>query len=250
VYAQDDAIAIITINRPERGNSLNRAVREGLRGAWERFAADPSARVAILTGAGDRTFCAGADLNEMAENANDSPGADWVPVLGDNLIIDKPVIAAVNGNAFGGGFLQAQMCDLAIASSNARFGITEARWGRGSPWALPLFRMIPTRTIMELLLTAQPIDANRAREVGLVNRIVEPADLMPSARVMAQSIVANAPLSLIAAKRMARAAATIADTAEAQARTRQIYELVYASRDAQIGPRAFRDGCMPIWTGT
>jgi enoyl-CoA hydratase/carnithine racemase len=249
-YEFDDGVVVITINRPGNANSLNRIVRAGLYRVWERFENDPQARVAILTGAGDRVFCAGADLSEMAADGLGEPPPDWAPVLGDNFHVSKPTIAAVNGAAVGGGFLQAQMCDLAIAATNARFGISEARWGRGSPWALPLFSMIPTRAIMELLLTAIPMTAQRAYEVGLVNRVVEPAELMPTAMMMARAIAENAPLSLSAAKQMAHIARTATDVAEAKQRTREVYARVYSSRDAQIGPMAFQERVKPAWTGS
>jgi enoyl-CoA hydratase/carnithine racemase len=186
----------------------------------------------------------------MAAEGVAEPPPDWVPVLGDNFHVSKPTIAAVNGTAVGGGFLQAQMCDLAIASANARFGVAEARWGRGSPWALPLFSMIPTRAIMELLLTAAPMTAARAYEVGLVNRVVEPPELMATATTMARAIVENAPLSLSAAKQMAQIARTVADETEAKQRTREIYACVYNSKDAQIGPAAFRECVKHAWTGS
>ena len=250
VYRMHGPVAVITINRPERANSLSRGVRAGLFAAWDRFESDRAARVAILTGEGDRAFCAGADLSEMADEGTGEPVADWAPVLGENVNVSKPTIAAVNGAALGGGFLQVQMCDLAIASQTARFGITEARWGRGSPWALPLFKMIPTRTIMEMLLTAQPIDAQRAYAAGFVNQVVEADDLMPTAMAMAQTMAGNAPLSLSAAKEMARIARTVPDPDLARQRTQETYAAVYRSQDAQIGPRAFRERVAPIWTGS
>lgn len=249
-YELEDGVVVITINRPDHANSLNRAVRARLYQAWGQFENDPGARVAILTGAGEKVFCAGADLSEMASDGLEEPPPDWVPVLGENLQVSKPTIAAVNGAAVGGGFLQAQMCDLAIASTNARFGIAEARWGRGSPWALPLFSMVPTRAVMELLLTATPMTAQRAYEVGLVNRVVEPAELLPAAMMLACAIAENAPLSLSAAKQMAHIARTASDSAEAKRRTREAYTRVYRSKDAQIGPTAFQERVKPAWTGS
>lgn len=250
IYRTRGPVAVITINRPERANSLSQSVRAGLFTAWDRFESDAAARVAILTGAGDRAFCAGADLGEMVDEGTGEPVADWAPVLGENVVVSKPTIAAVNGAALGGGFLQVQMCDVAIASRTARFGITEARWGRGSPWALPLFKMIPTRTIMELLLTAQPIDAQRACEAGFVNRVVEPHELMPTAMAMAQTMAGNAPLSLSAAKEMARIANSVSDPDLARRLTQETYARVYSSQDAQIGPKAFRERVEPVWTGS
>ncbi len=169
-YELRDGISTITIDRPEARNALNRAVREGLWAAFRRFVDDDDALVAILTATGDKVFCAGADLKEMSAMRLEVPPLDFVPQLGRNLMTDKPVIAAVNGLAYAGGFALAQMCDLCIAAETAKFAITEAKWSRGAPWAAPLPWMIPPRVALELLLTAEPIDAHRAHE----NRPGEP----------------------------------------------------------------------------
>src|SRR5581483_10466917 len=125
----EDGIAVITINRPENRTALSAGVRKGLFDAWSRLEADKSLRVGILTGAGDKAFCAGADLKEMAEMKLGVLPRGFLPVLGDNVHVSKPVIAAVNGVAFAGGWLLAQMCDMCVASTSARFGITEAKVG-------------------------------------------------------------------------------------------------------------------------
>src|SRR5690606_37056142 len=129
-------IAIITINRPERRNALNAAVHRGIRDRLEEFEADPQLHVAILTATGDKAFCAGMDLKEAAEQGTGFParGPGGLPVIGNGLEISKCTIAAVNGVAVAGGWLMAQMCDLCIAAEHARFAITEARVGRGTPW--------------------------------------------------------------------------------------------------------------------
>ena len=132
------AIAVITINRPDSRNAINKAVREGLRAAFLRFEADESLRVAILTGSGDKAFCAGMDLKEASDNALRVPPRDLFPVLGETIEVSKPVIAAVNGIAYAGGWMFVQMCDLCIASETASFAITESKVGRGMPWAAPL----------------------------------------------------------------------------------------------------------------
>jgi enoyl-CoA hydratase/carnithine racemase len=170
VYRLEDGVAWLVIDRPEARNAINRAVADGLWDGFRRFEADPAAAVLVLTGAGE-AFCAGADLKEMAAQGLEVPPRDMTPNLGRNLQVTKPVIAAVNGPAFGGGFLLAQMCDLCIAGASARFAVTEARWGRGAPWAAPLPWLVPPRVAMELLLTGEPIDAARAYDVGLVNRV-------------------------------------------------------------------------------
>jgi enoyl-CoA hydratase len=160
--ARDDGIAILTLNRPEQRNALSREVREALTAAWHRFAADDGARIAILTGAGEKSFCTGGDLKEMVETGMKVPPRDFIPIPYDNLELSKPTIAAVNGFAFAGGWLIAQACDLCVASTSAKFAITEVKVGRGSPWAAPLIHMIPQRIMMEIILTGKPITAQRA----------------------------------------------------------------------------------------
>jgi enoyl-CoA hydratase/carnithine racemase len=248
LYERTGPVVWVTMNRPEARNALNRALREGLFSAIRRFDADPDAMVLVLTGAGDLAFSAGGDLKEMADTSLEVPPPDFLPRLGYNVHTAKPVIAAVNGVAYGGGFLLAQMCDLCIASDNASFAITEARWGRGAPWAAPLPWLVPPRLALELLMTAEPISARRAYEVGLVNKVVALADLRTAAHEMAQRIADNAPLSVRAGKAMVYATAdhplaTAYELADA------FYEPAYTSLDAQEGPRAFREKRRPKWLG-
>lgn len=244
----DDGVVVVTIDRPEARNALNRAVREGLFAAIRRFDADDAAKVLVLTGAGDAAFCAGGDLKEMADTSLRVPPDDFLPRLGHNIHTPKPVIAAVNGAALGGGFLLAQMCDLCLAAEHATFGITEARWGRGAPWAAPLPWLIPPRVALELLMTAEPIDARRAYEVGLVNRVVPLAELLPTALAMARRIAANAPLSVRAGKAMVYECAEVG-LRDAYAAGDRFFEPAYLSEDAQEGPRAFREKRPPNWQG-
>jgi enoyl-CoA hydratase/carnithine racemase len=247
-YRLDGGVAWLVIDRPEARNAINRAVGEGLWDGFRRFQADPAAAVLVLTGAGDAAFCAGADLKEMAALGMTVPPRDWVPHLGRNLQVTKPVVAAVNGVALGGGFLLAQMCDLCVAAESARFGITEARWGRGAPWAAPLPWLVPPRVALELLLTGEPIGARRAYEVGLVNRVVPDAALREEAGRLAAAIAANAPLSVRAAKAMVHAAAG-RDLDQALEEGWRLFEPVYHSEDAQEGPRAFLEKRPPVWRG-
>lgn len=244
----EGGVVVVTIDRPEARNALNRAVREGLFEAIRRFDADATAQVLVLTGAGDAAFSAGGDLKEMADTSLRVPPYDFLPRLGYNIHTPKPVIAAVNGAALGGGFLLAQMCDLCIAAEHATFAISEARWGRGAPWAAPLPWLIPPRVALELLMTADPIDARRAYEVGLVNRVVPAAELLPAALAMARRIAENAPLSVRAGKAM------VYESAErglqgALAAGDRFFEAAYLSEDAQEGPRAFREKRRPNWQG-
>ncbi len=247
LYEVDGPIAWLTLNRPEARNAMNKAMRDGLWAGFRRFAASDEA-VLVVTGAGDEAFCSGADLKEMAQLELQVPPPDFAPYLGRNIEIAKPVIAAVNGIAFAGGFLLAQMCDLCIAASTAKFGITEARWGRGAPWAAPLPWLIPPRVALELLVTADPIDARRAYEVGLVNRVVEPGELRQRTREVALRIAENAPLSVRAGKALIYASASLG-WREGLDEGDRLFEPVYLSEDAQEGPRAFREKRKPRWKG-
>jgi enoyl-CoA hydratase/carnithine racemase len=246
-YELDDGVVWLTIDRPEARNAINRAVADGLWDGFRRFEADPGAAVLVLTGSGE-AFCAGADLKEMAALGLTVPPRDMTPNLGRNIEVAKPVVAAVNGPAFGGGFLLAQMCDLCVAGESARFAVTEARWGRGAPWAAPLPWLVPPRVAMELLLTGEAIDARRAYEVGLVNRVVPDGGLRAEAGRLARRIADNAPLSVRAAKAMVHAAAG-RDLDQAVEEGWRLFQPVYLSEDAQEGPRAFVEKRPPVWKG-
>ncbi len=248
LFERRDGIARLTINRPEARNALNQAVRDGLFAGLRDFIADDTCQVLILTGTGDKAFCAGADLKEMAETGLKVPPPDWLPYLGRNLHTDKPIIAAVNGVAYAGGFFLAQQCDLVIAADTARFAITEARWSRGAPWAAPLPWLIPPRVAMELLVTADPIDAMRAHQIGLVNRVVPADHLLAEAEAMAARIIENAPMAVRAGKAMVYAAAE-RGWSDALDEGYRIFEPVYLSEDAQEGPQAFKEKRPPQWKG-
>ena len=246
--ARADGIAVITINRPEQRNCLSRDVREGLRSAWTRFEADPALRIAILTGSGDKAFCAGGDLKEMVETGMTVPPRDMFPLPYDSIELSKPTIAAVNGAAFAGGWMIAQACDLCVASTAAKFAITEVKVGRGSPWAAPLIHMIPQRIMMEVMLTGKPLTAARAYEIGLVNRLAEPGAVLDAALELAHEVLEGAPLSVKAARETVMLATEMGRSAALQA-ARAAHELTYNSEDGQEGPRAFAEKRKPVWKG-
>ncbi|HEY0816887.1 MAG TPA: enoyl-CoA hydratase-related protein [Pseudonocardia sp.] len=242
-YARKGPVAWLTIDRPEARNALSAAVREGLWAGVRRFNADDAA-VLVLTGTGDKAFCAGGDLKEMSEAELAVPPPDFLPQFGRNVEVPKPTIAAVNGVAFAGGFLLAQQCDLVVAAEHATFAVSEVRVGRGAPWAAPLPWLVGQRAAAEILLTGDPITAQRAYEIGLVNRVVPAEQLNDHAQRLAERIAVNAPLSVAAAKRTVYLSAPqVWDRAE------EIWAPVYHSADAQEGPRAFREKRLPVWKG-
>lgn len=248
-YVVDNGVAWLTIDRPEARNALNAAVRQGLWDGIGRFNEDETALVLVLTGAGDKAFCAGGDLKEMADNTLGVPPPDFLPQIGRNIDVPKPTIAAVNGVALAGGFLLAQQCDLVVAAEHASFAVSEVRVGRGSPWAAPLSWLVSPRVTLEILLTGDPITAQRAYEVGLGNAVVPVADLREHVQALAERIAANAPLSVRAAKQTAYLTAHH-PLAAAYELAEQIWEPVYRSADAQEGPAAFRDKRIPVWKGS
>lgn len=250
LYEVRGSVAIITINRPERRNALGAAVRQGIRDGFERFEADGDLKVAILTATGDQAFCAGMDLKEAAATGLKVPprGPGGVPVIGDDLVVTKPTIAAVNGVAMAGGWLMAQMCDLCVAAETARFAITEAKVGRGTPWAVPLLHMLPQRVLMEVLLTGDALPASRLYELGYVNKVVPLDRLLDEAVALAEKIAANAPLTVRACREMVHMAGEMGRSAAMKAAD-EIFAPVYLSEDAQEGPRAFAEKRPPVWKG-
>lgn len=243
----DGAVVTFTLNRPNQRNALDFALRSALRAAFDAFEAQDDLRCAVLTGAGT-AFCAGGDLKEMAGQAMAVPPAELGLLLGSGGEVSKPVIAAVNGPALAGGFRLVQDCDLVIAATTAQFGITEVKRGRGAPWAVPLAGQLSSRHMAEILLLGDPIDARRAAEIGFVNRVVQPSDVLGVAQAWARNIAANAPLSVRAAKQLIRLTAEHR-RARALELADELYESVYLSEDAQEGPRAFVERRAPTWRG-
>ncbi|CAN5393282.1 enoyl-CoA hydratase-related protein [soil metagenome] len=246
-YELQDDIALIIMRRGAKLNALNAAMRRQIVAAFERFELDAAAKVAILASDG-RAFCAGADLREMADTSLGAPLPRSIPHLGRTFHVSKPTIAQVNGVAFAGGFLLAQMCDLCTASDDAEFALTEVRWGRGAPWATPLIWMLPQRVMMELLMTGQSLSARRAYELGFVNRLTSAEELQASTLQLARLIAANAPLGVKAGREL-----TYQSTEMGRSAALPIGDLCFAaayeSEDALEGPKAFRDGRVPKWKG-
>lgn len=246
LYEVRGQCAIITINRPAQRNAIDTAASQQLSQAFDEFNADGRLRVAILTGAGDKAFSAGRDLKEIATLGGIAMPA--LPILGDNHCVDKPVIAAVNGAALGGGWVFAQMCDLCVAADTATFGITEPKMGRGVAWSPPLVHMIGSRLALELMLTGRTISAQRAYEIGFVNEVVPRDQLMAAALSMADDIIQCAPLSVAAVRRVVHHAMNMGVEAALEA-GRQVCQPLYTTEDAKEGPRAFAEKRRPRWQG-
>lgn len=197
----DDGIVLVTINRPQKLNALNSETLGELEDAFGRAAAEPAVRGTILTGAGEKAFAAGADINELA--AMSPLEAQELSLRGQRIfrsleLMKKPSIAAVNGFALGGGLELAMSCTLRVASANAKFGQPEVRLGiiagYGGTQRLP--RLVGRGPALEMLLTGEPVDSAEALRIGLVNRVVEPADLLDGARRLMHKILANAPAAV------------------------------------------------------
>ena len=244
LYEMRGAVAVVTLNRPDKRNVVNIAMRDGVLAAWRRFEADPAARVAILTAAGDKAFCAGRDLSEAA----DGKGHGFIPILRDEIEVSKPVIAAVNGAAIGGGCFLALSADLCVAAEHASFSLTEARVGRAPLYAFWLNGVLPQKVALEMALTGNPLSAARAHALGLVNHVVPGAQLMDRALALAADLCAGAPLAVNLAKAMMYETTGMHAKA-AMAASLQRFAPVFESEDAIEGINAFREKRKPLWKG-
>ena len=261
-FSVADGVATIVINRPDRRNALAPSTMVALNEALLRFEDDREARVAILTGTGTVAFCAGADIHETVpaeqgfiqgyfDRTTDAAHPLYVRNIAlHRMGLSKPVIAAVNGVAAGGGMEIALNCDLCIGSTNARFGLTEVRIGSIPAIAgiQRLMRSLPRPVAMQMLLTGEIVDAARALDWGIVSEIVAPEQLMPRARALAGSIAQNAPLAVKAAKRLADKAAEL-PLSEAADFEEMLWGHLYASKDRIEGRRAFSEKRKPQFRG-
>ncbi len=240
----DGDVLVVTIDRPEARNAVNTAVAEGLAAAVDRLDGDDGLRVGVFTGAGG-TFCAGMDLKAFVAGERPFVGERGFAGIVRRPPV-KPLIAAVEGWAVAGGFEIALACDLIVAARDARFGIPEVKRGLvaagGALIRLP--HRIPYHLAVELALTGDPIDAERAHAIGLVARLAEPGGAVTAARELAATIAANGPLAVAATKRI-----LAADEAGAWERQAEITEPVFASEDAREGARAFAEKRRPVWRG-
>jgi len=247
---REGAVVVITIDHPP-ANAVSRAVIAGIGDAVAEMGQEGSGvRAAILTGQGEKFFAAGADVTEFPTS-----GAEGI-ATGQALTLAMercpvPLIAAVNGIAFGGGCELAMACDVRIAAANARFGQPEINLGIIPGWGgtqrLP--RLIGAGRAMPLLLTGEPIDAGTALEVGLVSAVVEPGELLDAARALAAKIATKAPLAVQATKRAVHGGLDAATIADAMAVERHEFAAVFGSEDAREGVGAFLAKRAPEWRG-
>jgi len=243
-----DGIVVITINRPEQRNAVNRAVSYGVCAAVDELDARDDLRVGILTGAGGN-FCAGMDLKAFLRG--EITRVEGRGILGIAMTPPrKPLIAAVEGYALAGGFEAALACDLLVASRSAQFGLPEAKRGLAAAAGglLRLPRLIPPRIAMELALTGDLVSAERLERFGLINALVEPGQALEAAMALARRILANAPMSVAASKRVIVEQRDWS-LAEMFARQAEITAPVLASEDAKEGAAAFAERRAAVWRG-
>lgn len=251
-YEKKGHIAIVTFNRPRAMNALTLEMMDAFKEVFAEFNSDDDLRVAILTGTGDKAFCAGADLGEAIPKYRYFQ-TDDISKAGDptkRFLSDvyKPIIAAVNGFCLAGGVEILLGTDLRVASTHATFALQEVRWGivpgAGSHIRLP--RQIPWAVAMEILLLGQKIDAERAREVGLINWVVPPEELMDKAMEIAELVCANGPVAVRTAKEIAVRSLALEEPFMLEA---LLAPRAFRSKDAREGPRAFMEKRTPNFEG-
>ena len=244
-------VEILTINRPEARNAINGAVSRGMSSIMDELTADTDCWVVVITGSGDKAFSAGMDLKAFSSGE----GGDIMGASGGfggltRREFFKPIIAAVNGSALAGGFEIMLSCDLVVAADHATFGIPEAKRGliAGAGGLVRMPKRLPLAIALELAMTGDPIDAERALALGLVNKVVPSASLMDEALALAERIAANAPLAVRYSKKVMKEAAEVSEDEGWKINTEAV-GVVFSSADAQEGPTAFAEKRPPKWQG-
>jgi len=249
-------VLVITINRPDARNAVNGAVSAGVGDALEEAQADPDVRAVVITGAGDKSFCAGADLKAISrgESVMHPHRDDWSFAGYVNHFINKPTIAAVNGTALGGGTELALASDLIVACESASFGLPEVKRGliAGAGGAFRIVEQLPPKVGLGLLFTGEPISATEALRWGLINEVVPDGPGNPAldaALAWAERITVNAPLAVQASKQIAYGADNGVVQAESArwSRTAEAFDAILKSEDAKEGPLAFAEKRQPVW---
>ncbi len=263
LFEQRGPIAWITLNRPEAKNTMNAEVFVLLAQYWDEVRNNDEIRVAVLTASGDEDFCCGGDLGGVIPlwtGARQAANEIEEKLLADPMIMDKvmlkgeplykPVIAAINGRALGGGCEILQATDIRLAADTAIFGLPEPKSGivPGAGSMVRLARQLPYAHAMKLLLTAEPIDASTAQQIGLISEVVPAADLRERAQALAEIVAANAPLALQAIKKTVLDSHTLPWADAFQIEMEQA-GVVMMSKDAREGPRAFKEKRKPEFKG-
>ena len=249
-----DGVAVITLRRPEAMNALDAEMRAQLRDAWDQVAQDPAVRCVVLPGAGDKAFCAGADLKKTMPPPESFAqlafsGSGQAPMTA-GMDMDTPIVCAINGDVFGAGLELALACDIRLASRGARFALPEVRLGTlpggGGTQRLP--RVISRSDAMRILLTGDRFDATEAPRIGLVSEVLDPPALMPAALAIASRIAQNAPLSVRAIKRLVHTGQDMPLAAALQAE-HYAFGLLRDTEDRLEGRRASQEKRAPVYRG-
>ncbi len=258
LYEKRNRVAYITINRPEARNAIDFETSRELSQAWQDFRDDDNLWIAVITGAGEKAFCSGADLKTMIpslgqgqssprQENNDDGGFGGIT---RGFECWKPIIAAVNGHCIAGGFEIMLACDLRIASENAVFGLAEVRWGiipgAGGTQRLP--RAIPLAKAMEIILTGEPISAQEAHRIGLINKVVPQAELAGAVDQLVNTLLERGPLALRAAKQ-AMIQGLDLPLSEGMQLEQRLFQGLFKTQDAMEGPRAFAEKRKPNFQG-
>ena len=249
-----ERVAFVTIDRPEALNAIDLPMRAALQAAWRRIATDPGIDAAVVTGAGDKAFSAGADLKNWPSGpqpfASDWFGEGRDDSLTAGMEMDKPLVCAFNGLAFGGGLEIGLACDIRLAARGARFALPEVRVGAipGSGGTQRLARLVGRSDAMLMLLSGEPIAAEEALRIGLVSKVLPLDELADAAAAIAHRIAANAPLAVRAAKRLVREGLDL-PLAQGLAAERTAWGLLRDTDDRREGRDAFAQKRPPVWRG-
>jgi enoyl-CoA hydratase/carnithine racemase len=244
------AVTILRLNRPEARNALNPELLTAIGLAMVAAEDDPETRAVVLTGTGDKAFCAGMDLRAFAEGGGVGGSPEgmkgFARFTGGDIAV--PIVGAANATAVAGGFELLLGCDVVVASEAASFGVPEVKRGLfAAGGGVFLSTRIPLAVALELTLTGDPIDARRALSLGLINQVVAPAEVLDAAVALAERIARNGPLALRATKELVRTAST--DLARARALAAEWQPKVFGSEDAKEGATAFVEKRDPVWKG-
>ena len=252
LYETEGPLLVLTLNRPQVLNALHPDAHRELADAFDRYAADPGLRVCIVTGAGDRAFCVGTDLKELAATGDHAKPSTGFAGITHRFDLWKPLIAAVNGHCLGGGMEILAACDIGVASRSATFGLPEPRVGLaalGGGLLQRLPRQIGTKDAMALVLTGVSISADEAKRIGLLNDVVPAESVMARARQYAADILACAPLAVQASKQIMLQSLAVANLQETMHENYPAAVRMLGSNDAIEGPLAFAEKRRPNWSG-